>query len=124
MPAKALCLVAALCGPAAQAGGLIKVDNALAHCVELRPGVRTTTAQQVMLQVDLNVKKSIGECGCKSAISAYTSEVQMEEGHRSFLQRGALTIQRSGVKTLTLASDEQLVRDRGIVLSLSCGGAG
>lgn len=124
MPAKALCLAVALCGPAAQASGLIEVDNALAQCVELRPGVRTTTAQQVMLEVDLDVKKSIGECGCKSAISTYTSEVQMQAGHRSFLQHGVLAIQHSGVRTLTLASDEQLLGDRGIVLSLGCGGPG
>jgi len=123
---KALCLVAVLaatlCGTAAQAAGSIKVENALSQCVELQPGVRTTTDQQVVTQAHLNVKKSIGECGCKSAIATYTSKVEMEGGYQSFLQRGALLIKKSGVQSLTLASSEQLLGDRGVVLSLGCAG--
>ncbi|GAB3092049.1 DUF2195 family protein [Bordetella muralis] len=115
-------LAAALTGTAAQAAGPIKVENALAQCVALQPGVRTTTGQQVVTEATLTVKKSIGECGCKSAIATYTSQVEMEGGYRSFLQRGALLVKESGVQPLTLASSAQLLGDRGVVLSLACAG--
>gem|GEM_PF-383324 len=115
-------LAAALTGTAAQAAGPIKVENALAQCVALQPGVRTTAGQQVLTEATLTVKKSIGECGCKSAIATYTSQVEMEGGYRSFLQRGALLVKESGVQPLTLASSAQLLGDRGLVLSLACAG--
>lgn len=123
VPIKARCLVVllatAVCGPLAQAAGSIKVENALAQCVELQPGVRSTTAQAVLLQANVNVKKSIGECGCKSAIAQYTSKVEMD-GYRSFLQSGAVALRESGPQTLTLTSSAQLLGDRGVVLSLGC----
>ena len=116
----AVLLAAALGAPAVHAAGAIKIENSLAQCVDLQPGVRTTTAQQEVTQATLNVKQSIAECGCKSAIATYTSQVEMEGGYRSFLQRGALLIKASGVQPLTLASSAQLLGDRDVVLSLGC----
>ncbi|MBV7483534.1 DUF2195 family protein [Bordetella sp. BOR01] len=119
-PRLAAVLAAALCGAAAHASGSIKLENALAACVDVQPGMRATTDGQVLLQAGLQVKQSIGSCGCKSAIATYTSRVELEGGHRSFLQSGALRVKQSGSHTLTLASDEKLVGDRDVVLSLGC----
>ncbi|MCD0505840.1 DUF2195 family protein [Bordetella petrii] len=105
---------------AAQAAGAVKVENALAQCVAVQPGMRTVTDGQLLLQADLEVKQSIGRCGCKSAIATYTSRVELEGQHRSFLQSGSIAIKQSGSRTLTLASDDQLVGDRTVVLSLGC----
>lgn len=113
-------LATALCSPAAQAAGSIKLENALAACVAVSPGMRTTTDGQVLIQAGLDVKQSIGRCGCKSAIATYTSRVELDDGQRGFLQSGALRIKQSGTHTLTLASDEALVGDRDVVLSLGC----
>lgn len=113
-------LAAALCVPAAQAAGSVKVENALAACVDVRPGLRSTADGQLLLRADLEVKQSIGRCGCKSAIATYSSEVVMEGGYRSFLQRGNLRVRESGARTLTLASDAGLAGERGVVLSLGC----
>ncbi|HYG42193.1 MAG TPA: DUF2195 family protein [Bordetella sp.] len=119
-PRLAAVLAAVLCGTAAHAAGSIKLENALAACVDVRPGMRTTTDGQVLLQAGLDLKQSIGRCGCKSAIATYTSQVELDGGHRSFLQSGALRVKQSGPHTLTLASDEKLVGDRNVVLSLGC----
>ncbi|SRR5690606_31284312 len=119
-PRLAAALAAMACAAAAQAAGAIKVENALAACVDVQPGMRATTDGQVLLQAALDVKQSIGRCGCKSAIATYASHVELDDGHRSFLQRGALRVKQSGARTLTLASDEKLVGDRNVVLSLGC----
>ena len=113
-------LAAVLCGTAAHAAGSVKLENALAACVDVRPGMRTTTDGQVLMQAGLDVKQSIGRCGCKSAIATYTSRVELDGGQRSFLQSGSLRIKQSGSHTLTLASDEQLAGDGNVVLSLGC----
>ncbi|MBO9356838.1 DUF2195 family protein [Bordetella petrii] len=113
-------LAAALCGLAARASGSVEVENALAACVDVRPGMRATTDGQVLLQAGLDVKQSIGRCGCKSAIATYTSQVELDGGQRGFLQSGSLHVKQSGTRTLTLASDEKLVGDRSMVLSLGC----
>jgi len=113
-------LAAALCVPAAQAAGPVTVENALAACVDVRPGLRSTADGQLLLRADLQLKQSIGRCGCKSAIATYTSQAVLEGGHRSFLQRGSLRVRESGARTLTLASDAGLAGEGGIVLSLGC----
>lgn len=120
--AAALAAAATLAGVAVQAAGPIDVDNALAQCVALKPSAQTTVDQQLMAQVQLNVMKPIGECGCKSAIATYTSEVVLEGGHRSFLQQGAVLVKSSATQTWTLASSVQLVGDRELVLALACAG--
>lgn len=116
----AAALAAALWGPAVYAAGSITLENALAACVDVRPGMRTTTDGQVLMQAGLDVKQSIGRCGCKSAIATYTSRVELDGGQRSFLQSGSLRVKQSGTHTLTLASDEKLVGDGNVVLSLGC----
>lgn len=116
----ATAVLAALCASASQASGAIRLDNALAQCVDLRPGPRTTSEGQVLLQAQLDVKQSIGHCGCKSAIATYTAQVELEGGQQGFLQSGSLRIRESGARTLTLASDAKLVGDRAVVLSLGC----
>ncbi len=117
---RAAVLAAGLCASAGHAAGAIKVDNTLAQCVTLDPGMRATTDGQVLLQARFNVRQSIGHCGCKSAIATYTSQVELAGAQRSFLQSGSLRLKESGVRTLTLASDEQLVGEGSVVVSLGC----
>src|SRR3546814_12391262 len=111
-PRPAAVLAAMACAATAHASGSLKVENALAGCVDVRPGMRATTDGQVLLQAGLDVKQSIGACGCKSAIATYTSQVELDGGHRGFLQSGALRIKQSGAHHLQLASDGKLVGDR------------
>src|SRR5690606_1152442 len=117
---RAAALAAGLCASTGHAAGAVKVDNALAQCVTLRPGMRAITNGQVILQARFNVTQSIGRCGCKSAIATYTSHVELAGAQRSFLQSGSLRVTESGARTLTLASDEQLAGDGSVVVSLGC----
>src|SRR5690606_41395489 len=48
-PRLAAALAAMACAAAAQAAGAIKVENALAACVDVQPGMRATTDGQVLL---------------------------------------------------------------------------
>lgn len=117
-------MVTTLCSTTVQAAGPIQIENALAQCVTLQPGARVAADQQVVTQARVDVKKSIAECGCKSAIATYTSEVVLDGDHRSFLQRGAIVIKASGPQSLTLASSAQLLGERPVVLSLACASPG
>lgn len=115
----AVMLTAALYGAVAHGAGSVKFENALAACVDIRPGLPTSENGQFTLQVTLDVKRIIAECGCKSAVSSYASFAQ-RDGYRSFLQSGVLSLGQSGMRTLTLASDSELVGGGDIVLVLGC----
>jgi len=112
-------LTAALYGTTAHAAGSVKFENALKACVDIKSGSPSTANGQLVLPTTMDVKQIIAECGCKSAVASYTSQVQ-RNGYLSLLQSGTFSLWQSGTHTLTLASDSELVGDSGIVLTLGC----
>lgn len=118
----AACLPALLAAaPAAsQAAGPVDIRNDLAQCVQVQPGLRSIENGLVLQQLTLQVDKSIGQCGCKSALAAYRATVTLDGGTQSFTQSGVFPIMKSGTRVLPLASDPQVVGDRAMAMTLSC----
>ncbi|HTK02728.1 MAG TPA: DUF2195 family protein [Bordetella sp.] len=114
--AGALAIVAA---PAHAAGG-VTLENRLQACVAIQPDMRTVEHGVALQGVTLDVRKPIGECGCKSAIMSYASQVVLAGGARSPLQQGQLNAAGSGPRTVVLASDTTLVADRPLTLTFEC----
>ncbi|WP_459615757.1 DUF2195 family protein [Bordetella sp. 2513F-2] len=106
------------CGPAV--AGPVSVENPLQACVAVQPGLQTQEQGVLLQQVDLQVARPIGECGCKSALMGYTASVVLDGDARSATQSGVVNARRSGARTLPLATDAALVGDRPVVLALSC----
>lgn len=116
----AACALAILAATPAHAAGAVTVDNSLGACVAIQVGTRTVEQGVPLQAVMLDVKKPIGECGCKSAIMGYASRVALEGGARSVLLQGRVNARRSGAHTLPLASDATLAGERPITLSFEC----
>ncbi|WP_254926217.1 DUF2195 family protein [Bordetella genomosp. 11] len=107
-------------GTPARAAGAVTVENSLRACVAIQPGTRTVEHGVLLQGVALDVRKPIGECGCKSAIASYTSRVVLDNDSRVLLLAGRLNAGKSGQRTLPLASDATLAGDRPIALSFEC----
>ncbi|AOB30021.1 hypothetical protein AKI39_03950 [Bordetella sp. H567] len=117
--AAAACVLLAGTVPAS-AAGTVTVDNRLQACVVIQAGTRTAERGLLLQEITLDVRKPIGECGCKSAVMGYASRVVLEGGARSLLLQGRLNARQSGPRSLPLASDATLVGDRPIALSFEC----
>lgn len=114
-------VAAALAGAApARAAGALTVDNRLAACVAIQPGLRGVEHGIALQRITLDVRKPIGECGCKSAVMGYAAHTVLDGGGRGLLLQGRLNARQSGPRTLPLASDATLASDRPVVLSFDC----
>lgn len=72
-----------------------------------------------VLELRYNVAKSTGECGCKSALSAYSSYAEVPDGER-YLMGGALTLSGGDFVTLPLTADKDLLGESAVRVSLGC----
>ncbi|WP_232467690.1 DUF2195 family protein [Bordetella genomosp. 9] len=115
-----LAAVSALPCLPAQAAGSLTVENGLAACMTVQTGARTTAHGTTLLDVTLDIRKPIGECGCTSAIVAYAAYANAEGGARSLLLQGRIGARKSGPISLPLAADATLIGDRPATLSLGC----
>lgn len=105
----------------ATASGLdtVNLNNQLSACVEIN-GVKITTEGRIpVLSFDLKLNKPISECGCKSALGAYTVFSQME-GYQSYIIGGKMTLKKSEHKYLPLSAEQSLIDKRILEVNLSC----
>lgn len=121
VPVLAAACLGALAAPApAHAAGALTVENPLQECVAARPGLRGVEHGILLQQITLDVRKPIGECGCKSAVMSYVSWIVLDGKHRTPLLQGRIGVRQPGPRTLPLASDATLIGDRALVLSFDC----
>jgi hypothetical protein len=116
----AACLGALAAWTPAHAAGALTVENPLQECMAARTGLRSVEHGISLQHITLDVKKPIGDCGCKSAVVSYVSWIVLEGAHRTPLLQGRLGVRQSGPRTLPLASDATLIGDRPLVLSFDC----
>ncbi|OOL15561.1 hypothetical protein BRY73_18965 [Ochrobactrum sp. P6BS-III] len=109
-------------GPAAS-GGVVEIDlqNGLSACVDLKPGQVKRQANIVSFDARFNLHRSIGMCGCMSALVNFTASVDVN-GIRQKLQQGIISLAREGDRTLILASDQNLIAGKDVRVELSCAG--
>ncbi|MBA8841677.1 DUF2195 family protein [Ochrobactrum sp. RH2CCR150] len=115
-----LCAISA--GQAAS-GDAVEIDlqNGLSACVDLKPGQVKRQANIVSFDARFNLHRSIGVCGCMSALVNYTASVDVN-GIRQKLQQGIISLAREGDRTLILASDQNLIAGKDVRVELSCAG--
>ncbi|WHS30177.1 DUF2195 family protein [Brucella sp. NM4] len=99
----------------------IDLQNGLSACVDLKPGQVKRQANIVSFDARFNLHRSIGMCGCMSALVNYTASVDVN-GIRQKLQQGIISLAREGDKTLILASDQNLIAGQDVRVELSCAG--
>ncbi len=105
----------------AWAAAPITIKNDLAACVTVKADPPSSQANAVLANVRFDLRKSIGECGCLSALATYTSSVN-RDGTPQRLQEGLIGLKSSASKTLALATEPALVGKFPIQLQLACAG--
>lgn len=116
--ARGLCLIALAAAGAAHAD-TVKFHNGLSGCAALSVAKTWTQSNLVLAYVDVALRKSIGECGCFSALATYTSSVN-RGGVRQELQKGLVNFMAGGEKTLVLATDPALVAGQEVQVQVAC----
>lgn len=99
----------------------IEIKNRVAACIEMTPLDRSNLGTLPVVIVEVNIKKSEGECGCMSAALMY--EVTVGPPKQSFqLIRGVLgTLNLSSGKIqLPLALSSDLIDGRNLRMSFYC----
>jgi len=103
----------------AASGDVVEIDlqNGLSACIDLKP----RQVNIVSFDARFNLHRSIGMCGCMSALVNFTASVEVN-GIRQKLQQGIISLAREGDRTLILASDQNLIAGKDVRVELSCAG--
>lgn len=96
-----------------------RLENQLSDCVLIEKETAVWRGDIAVLELRYSLAKSTGECGCKSALSAYSSYAELADGER-YLMGGALTLAGGDSLTLPLTADKDLFGDSTVRVSLGC----
>ena len=95
--------------------------NELRQCMTIETTRTWTESIAVLANALIRIHKPIGECGCLSALAIYATSVAVGKA-RQTLQEGLIGLEKSGEKTLVLATEPALVSEKKISIRLSCAG--
>jgi len=97
----------------------VNIDNQLSECI-IPTNIKISKEAKIpILSFYLKVNGSIAECGCKSALGAYTVFAQMED-YKSYVIGGKVAFVKSEYKYLPLSAEQGLIDKKKLILSLSC----
>ena len=99
----------------------ITFQNDLSACASITATKTSTESNVVWANTRVQLRKSIGECGCLSALATYTSSVN-RGGARQELQEGLIDLGSGGERKLVLATDPALVANKEVRVRLACTG--
>ncbi|MGV8838364.1 DUF2195 family protein [Cellvibrio sp.] len=97
----------------------IDIKNQLSQCSEIRNPKLVTEGSVPVLSFDLVLKDSIADCGCKSALGAFSVYAQ-RDSYLSHLISGKVVLNNSGKKNIPVAADNSLVSSTRLDVSFSC----
>lgn len=110
----------------------IVLDNALSNCLRAEPVSQVAQGQQIQQVLAIDLKQSIGYCGCISAqVTVYSdlkripkqaNKANPSTRTHSPLAQTPLLIKQSGEYVVQLGSLAQLSEQTEIVLSIRCQG--
>ena len=96
----------------------VTIENNLSSCIKLDDTEVVYNAGIPMLEISYQQLKAISQCGCKSAISQYSSQLEME-GYNSSLLTAKLIFEADKFN-IPLATSESIIGDYNVLLSFSC----
>lgn len=97
----------------------IDINNQLSQCSEIHNPKLVTDGSVPVLSFDLVLKESIADCGCKSALGAFSVYAQ-RGGAESHLINGRVALGKEGKKFIPVAADNNLISAARLMVSFSC----
>lgn len=99
--------------------GKVDVNNQLSLCSEINNPTLITKGVVPILSFDLVVKDTIADCGCKSALGAFSVYAQ-RDSYESFLISGNVALEKGGKKSIPVAADKNLIKSARLRVKFSC----
>jgi hypothetical protein len=97
----------------------INISNQLSSCITATNTAVTEDSEIPIFSFDLKMDKPISECGCKSALAAYTIYT-ISGDHKSYILGGKVGFIASSRKFLPLSAEKKLIHKKKLVIELSC----
>ena len=115
------CVLALLIGVSsiAKADGVVLINNQLSVCTKISDSKIVKDTAIPMLSFNIQLKDSIADCGCKSALGLF-SVSSKRDSYTSFLLSGKVALETSGNKTIPLAADYALIDRSDLEVSFAC----
>ena len=96
----------------------VTINNQLSNCIKIdNPEVKYNWGIP-MLSVSHQELKSTSQCGCKSAISQYSSQIEMDD-FNSQLLTAKLTFSAKQL-IIPLATSKEIIGDYNVLVNFSC----
>lgn len=99
--------------------GSINISNQLSSCITVTNAAVSEDSEIPVFSFDLKVDNPISECGCKSALGAYTVYT-ISGDFKSYILGGKVGFIASSHKLLPLSAEKKLINKKKLVIELSC----
>ena len=96
----------------------VSINNQLSNCIKIDNPEVMYKSGIPMLSASYQQLKPISQCGCKSAISQYSSRLEMN-GYSSKLLTAKLTF-RENQLIIPLATSKEIIGDYSVLVNFSC----
>lgn len=97
----------------------IIIENSLESCISVKQLKPIFEKNIPFVKVHYEMKKSVSDCGCKSALLSYSTKVILD-GYESSLLSGKFILPKNGTFELPIATSKKLISNNKIKIRLSC----
>lgn len=96
----------------------VSINNQLSNCIKIDNPEVIYKGGIPMLGISHQQLKSTSQCGCKSAISQYSTQLEMD-GYKSELLTAKLTFSEKQL-IIPLATSKEIIGDYSVLVNFSC----
>lgn len=96
----------------------ISIKNQLSSCIKIDSTEVVYKGDIPMLEISHQQLRSTSQCGCKSAISQYSTELEMD-GYNSSLLTAKLTFKAENF-IIPLATSKEIIGNYSVLVNFSC----
>jgi hypothetical protein len=97
----------------------ITIDNELSNCIKIEQTEVIYKGELPMLKASYQQLQSTSECGCKSKISAYSSQLEMD-GYNSQLMTAKFIFAEDKLLNIPIATSKQMIGNFSVLVKFSC----
>jgi hypothetical protein len=97
----------------------VDLKNNLSGCIKIMGHSESAKEFFVYSRISYEKVKMIGDCGCTSALGAYTAYITENE-LQIWLASGKVSFNDQSVLLLPVATDYRIIRNRPVTIELSC----
>lgn len=99
--------------------GAVDINNQLSQCSEIKGPKLMLKGSVPVMSFNLVLKDTIADCGCKSALGAFSVYAQ-RDSYESFLISGNVALEKEGKKIIPVAADKNLLKSAHLSVSFTC----